>query len=613
VQQVKIESFSGEIPRVSDRLLPATGAQTAANTRLKSGEIRGIHRLEAVHSFNDFGIVKAYRLPDPDGVSDGYTWVGLSNREEYIFRGPLLNDKYDRYYRFGNGRPTYNTLDRIRDGLPWLWLGIPQPTTAPTISSAGGTGEVQTRFYVYTFVSAYGEEGPPSDPGTADGASDGAWQVDGMDTTVPDAGVRNIDRKRIYRTVSGFSETEFFFVAEIPLADATYSDTDADDVVVRNSLLESELWFEPPADITGAVIMPNGFFIAWAGRDVHFSETYRPHAWPPSYDLATEFDVVGAGVFGNSAVLPTVGNPYIATGVNPESTTLTKTNTVEPALSVHSIVSMPYGVLYASQNGLVNVSASGVELITRELFTKNEWLNEYSPGTLWSAQYETEYLGFYSDFQGFAVDPAEPRVALTRFDKFANVDFVQTDMFTGEVFVMRGGTVYLWDAVDKLREQYQWRSKEFDFPTPCNLGAALVEVEAFDNDELSLLDAIARALSFNRERIEYGALDTVGIAAVGTATDVPLQPPNDTVAQIKQATGGSPLVDIEKEILEHFRAVRFNVYADGVLRYSELLTNAIHTRLPAGFKATHWSFEVIGYRAVYSIAAAETPRGLKRV
>ena len=57
----------------------------------------------------------------------------------------------------------------------------------------------------------------------------------------------------------------------------------------------------------------------------------------------------------------------------PENTTLTKNNTAEPGLSRLSIVSLPYGVLYASQNGLILLSSQGVTTPTEQIITKDEW------------------------------------------------------------------------------------------------------------------------------------------------------------------------------------------------------------------------------------------------
>ena len=609
--RVKLEQFGGEIPRVGDRLLPPTHATIAKNVKLKSGEIRGIRQLKLLHDYGTLNVAKSYRLPDPT-QPDGYTWLGLDSVDTTVIRGPLLNDKYDRYYMFGNGVPKYNTLERIRNGAPWIQLGVVAPAQKPNISVGGGHAPDEERWYVYTYVTEYGEEGPPSDPVTATGKSDGTWNLSNLDTTPPvQSGDTTSHSKkiRIYRTVPGYTTAEFFFVAEIPITQATYSDSIADDVVARNNLLESTTWNPPPRNLEGAVVMPNGFFIAWENDNIHFSETYRPHAWPPAYDLGTEFEVIGAGVFGQSAGIVTKGTPYIATGATPEGVTLTKMATAEPGLNKHSIVDLTYGVLYASQNGLVLLDHSGVKIATASLITKKEWLNDYAPHNLIAAQYETEYVGFYSPDDGFIIDPQEAQAAFVQTDDFVDVSYISTDFTTGEVLVDKGGKVYLWDSQDQPRRRYTWRSKVFDFPQPCNLGAARVEF-LYDAATKAELEAIAAPWrTWNAQRIQR-PLNTIGSAAFGGAT----QAPNMTTVlpQNRDALGGSPLINVDKWIEDQLR-VRFNVYAEDELVYSELVHSGVHLRLPSGFKARHWMFEVIGHQTVYSIKVAETGKGLADV
>ena len=604
--RVNIENFGGEIPRRSDRLLPPSFATKAYNVKLKSGEIRGMHRLKQLHDFSDSNVVKSYRLPD-DTQPEGNTWLGLTSREIEVFRGPLLNDKHNRYYRFGDGAPRYNTLERIRNDDPWYLLGVPSPTNEPTIVVPGP--ENTTRAYVYTFVSSFGEESAPSLPATKDGDNLATWRIDNMEATLPAISERDITHKRIYRTVAGFSTAAFFFVAEVALTDVFYDDNISDVIVSRNPILESTNWNPPPEGITGAVMMPNGFFLGWAGRDIHFCETYRPHAWPAIYDLSTEYDVVGAGVFGQSAGVVTAGTPYIASGATPASTTLTKVATSEPGLGRHSIVSLPYGVVYASQNGLVMLSSAGLTNPTLELITKNEWVNEYSPSTLWAAQYESQYIGFYSSERGIVIDPQDQMANFVELTDFNLIDYIQTDVPTGETFVMQGGRVHLWDAVDQPRVEYQWRSKEFEFPKPCNLGAAIVEMEAFTDEDWEMYAQIQAAIAYNKERIKQ-PLDFMGGYALGSSKPVPLDPPYDTDAQNKQTFGGSPLLNMPGGHNADYPFVRLRVYAEGRLVFSGLSPLDIHVRLPSGFKARHWAFEVLGETTVTGIKVAETGKGL---
>jgi len=608
--RVRIEDFKGQYPRRSSRLLANNQADEAFNCKLSSGALRGIRDWHEVFNFNDPTIQKAFRIPDAISPN-GELWVGFDNPEINLYPGPLLNDAFDRYYKFGGGRPEYNTLTRLRNGDPYYWLGVPAPVLNGSLLAVGGVAPDEDRSYVYTLVTAFGEEGAPSAPITATGKEDGTWTFSGLDTTVPNPAEQPVLTKNIYRTVVGFSTVEFFFVANIPLIVSSYVDTNPSDEIARNNLLESEDWAVAPVDIDNAVIMPNGFFLAWAGRNIHFSETYRPWAWPASYDLSAQYEIIGAGVFGQSAGIVTKGHPYFATGTSPESTTLTKNNTAEPGLSPFSIVSLPYGVLYASQNGLILLSASGVTNPTDEILTKDEWVDNYSPETLRAAQYEDEYLGFYASDKGIVINPQDPNSSFIELDYFTDVDQVQTDDRTGELYIIRAGVVYFWDSIMEARVPYKWRSKTFYFRKPCNMGAAVVDMEGQEEIISDLEMVIAEARLFNEQRI-LTRLNPIGGAALGSSYKEPLPPPYDTDPQNRLSLGGSPLIDLQ-QLLIRSTNLTFIAYADGDLVFAEQINDKKSFKLPTGFKNDIWEFEVRGLRTVFSITVAETEKGLADV
>ncbi|MGL4558334.1 MAG: hypothetical protein ACRCV5_12575, partial [Afipia sp.] len=288
----KLEGFGGLIPRMSDRLLPPMAATLARNVKLLQGELRGFRALREEANFFDYiNVRRAFRVKDNDGLYED-TWLTFDSLNVDVVRSPIVNDAWDRYYWAGDGRPKYNTSFRIHAQQDEYYLGIPTPTTAPTVTPAASMYADQTRVYVYTFVSAFGEEGPPSPP-TQEIGDEGTWTISGMSTTVPDSANRNVTRKRIYRTVPGEDSAVFFFVAEVAVGDTSYVDTDDDFTVSQNNVLESTGFIEPPTDLEGFVVMPNGYLVGWKGRRLVFSEPYRPHAWPAEYELSTEFPIVG--------------------------------------------------------------------------------------------------------------------------------------------------------------------------------------------------------------------------------------------------------------------------------------------------------------------------------
>lgn len=606
--KIKLEAFTGLIPRLSDRLLPDNAASFARNTKLLSGELRGFRSLIEYADFSDevFTVQRAFRVPYDDYGSEEDAWLLFDSRDVDVVRSPLVNDTYSRYYWAGDGRPKYSTKHRIVSELSEHYLGIPTPTTAPTVTPPAGSA--LTRAYVYTFISEYGEEGPPSAPTVATGNA-GTWVITGMNTTVTDSSSRNIRKKRIYRTVPGQTSTQFFFVAEILLTDTTYNDAALDTTVAANNVLESTSWVEPPTDLEGFVVMPNGYLVGWVGRRLVFSEPYRPHAWPAEYELATEFDIVSLAVWGSLLVVGTESQPYIGQGGSPAAFSLQKLDAVEPCFSRRGMVSTMAGVYYPSLNGLVLINSPIPKIVTQDLLTKEEWA-AYNPSDIFAAQLGLQYIAFNSPTFGFIFNPTEPTARLVELDTLDAVVGIETDKYTGNVQIIRDDRIYDWDPESSQTMYWRWRSKMFHTPKPVNFGAFIAQFEAESDDDG---DAISELFGpYNTERFAEGDLGTLGGSVLGGGGQDPGRVAYWGEPENRMPLGGSPLYPVEFLELQD-PSIRLIVYADDEVIYDRILPHQRMCRLPAGFKATKWQFEIIGNTRFYSLQVAETGKELSQV
>lgn len=600
---LRLQGFSGIIPRQSDRLLPDMAATTARNTKLLNGEARGYRAPRELADFTalPYSVARAYRIP----YTPNDLWLTFNTRDVDVVRSPIVNDQYDRYYWAGDGRPKYNTVARISTADPEFYLGVPRPVAAPIVTPPVGSDA--TRAYLYTFVSAYGEEGQPSDPTLVTGTT-GTWALSGMDTTVPDAANRNITHKNIYRTVPGNNSSLFFFVAQIPLANATYNDNETDETVASNNVLEATSFAEPPVDLEGMVVMPNGYLVGWVGRRLVFSEPYRPHAWPPEYELSTEFEITGLVVWGTTLIIGTKSRPYMGMGVTPAGFTMSKMDAVEPCLSRRGMVATVAGAYYPSINGLVLVNSAGVQVITQDLLTKEEWAS-YNPDQIFAAQLGLQYIAFNSPTFGFVFNPTEQMARLTELDRFDDVDGIETDRYSGNVNLIRSNRVWDWDPETSERLFWRWKSKEYHFPKPLNFGAAKIKFSTASDDTTA--DTVAYYGSYNTLRFAAGPLSTLNGHALNGVQGMG-QVPSWTEPENRQPLGGSPLYPIGVQGLQA-SAVRFIVYANGEIVFDRVVTNEDMIRLPTGFKRDIWQFEMIGNTNVYSVQVAETGRELQTV
>ena len=601
---LRFEGFSGLMPKRSPRLLPNVAATTARNVKLLSGELRGFHapRESADLTSVGYNVARAYRIPNtPTDL-----WLTFSSQNVDIVKSPLINDTYDRYYWAGDGRPKYNTKARIASSSTAFYLGVPTPTVAPTVAGPGGSGVSSTRSYVYTFVSAYGEESAPSDP-TVVTDYPGTWTISGMSTTVPDAAFRNITTKNIYRTVTGQASASYFYVGSVPLATSSFSDTVTDDAAALNNLLESVSWGEPPTDLTGFVVMPNGFLVGWVGRRLLFSEPYRPHAWPAEYELSTEFDIVSLSAWGSVLVIGTKSNPYIGQGVTPAGFTLQKIESVEPCLSRRGMVSTAMGVYYPSPNGLVMINSSVPMVVTQDILSYEEWQRDYAPSTIFGAQYGMQYIGFCGPDFGFIFNPLEPTARFVEIDRFQGVQGIETDKYTGDVCLLYSNRVWKWDYEGAEKLFWNWKSKEFKLPAPVNFAALKL---AFDTASIDIGADVATyyqpyntaLFAANKPLHTINGPTINGLQAYGLV-------PSWTEPELRTPIGGSQMYNIAA-MNSQISGVRVIAYANGEVVLDTVVSDENMVRLPTGFKRDLWQFELVSNVDVYSMHVAGTGKEL---
>jgi hypothetical protein len=588
---------------------------------LLSGELRGLHETQLLHDFSTAGlphpVARAYRLPATVGaplpISNTDTWVPFYDPNVDFVRTPVVEDSFERYYWTGDsfvygGLPQYNTRARINAGSTPFKLGIPTPVNALTVTPPSGT--ISTRVYVYTFVSAYGEEGPPSPPTSATGAA-GTWALSGFDTSISDPTARNITTVNIYRTVTGAVSTNYYFVASIALGTTSYNDTASDTVVSNNNVLPSLTWTPPPSNLLGLVAHPGGFLVGFSGRDLWMSEPYHPHAWPLQYVQTMQTEIVGVAIYSNVIVVTTTSHPYVAEGMSPLGITFQKIDSIDPCLNRRSMATTINGVYYSSPQGIIACTGGTTQLATFNLFTREEWQNQFSPTTVQAVPYGLQVIAFDTSDAGFIFSPVDPNSPLTTLDRFSNVTAIQIDAYSGDVYLVQGSQIRLWDPPESIPYSYTWVSKQFDLPNPVNFGAVRIK---FNATPITVNpDQLADYTTFNNGRIAK-PLNTINLAVINGVRVENVA--GYTGPQIRNPIGGSPLFPIS-QFTTGLAAVQLDVYARNknsqwLNRYSRSITTEGTYRLPAGFKSDAWQISLIGNTNVYSVTLAETPKELKK-
>lgn len=189
---VNIKAFRGQIPRVSERLLQPNNAARALNCKITAGSLDPLAGLEQVYDANRaVETIYRYRAFRSGVFADNWlTWAEDVN----VVPSPNANDPFGRFYFSSESyEPRMSSYDLAINTVPyptaWYALGTAAPTVAPTVAHTGGSGATESRSYVYTYVTTFGEESPPSPPSALYTTHiDATWNITGMQTAPPNTG-----------------------------------------------------------------------------------------------------------------------------------------------------------------------------------------------------------------------------------------------------------------------------------------------------------------------------------------------------------------------------------------------------------------------------------------
>ena len=324
--------------------------------------------------------------------------------------------------------------------------------------------------------------------------------------------------KRIYRTLTTSSGTEYHYVVTLPAATAMYSDTAPDSAVARGEVLPSTTWDMPPADMKGIVILANGIAAGFVGNEVLFSEPFKPYAWPAGYRQTYDQNIVAIGVSGTTLVGMTTGNPFTITGVEPVTMGggMEKLGVAWPCMAKRGVASFAFGVGYPAPQGMVIIGTNS-DIVTKDLFTQKEW-SELNPGTFIAASADNRYYCGYSVDDSslmFVIDKAESASFIKVNQK---ITAIWADPATGKLYVAADKKIYQWEGDVGTKLSYEWKSRKFITAPPVNYGAAKIDAD-FDMPEAELASARSAydtAIAANQALVVSGAMDDgLGDSALG--------------------------------------------------------------------------------------------------
>ena len=488
----KRDRFSGIAPAVSPRLLGDAIGQTAQNIDFESGRLVSITDDSDTYTLQSSVRRSIYFYRDT-------SWLEWSEEDVSVVPGPIPGDTTDRLYFTGDDYPRVGTVSSLVSGSSGYpvnsWrLGVPAPSAAPTTAKSGTASTTQTPLdvsYVYTFVTDLGEEGPPSAASTAIELTDPETVTVTMPTSAQPSGNYNFgsdSKKRIYRSNTGSNTTQFQFVGEVAYTATTFDDTKT--AAQLGEVIPSTSWIGPPDDDTalypdgalkGLIPLAQGVMCGFTGKRFCLSEPFLPHAWPISYRITTEEDIVAIASTANGVVALTDGQPYFITGVDPSAMASVRVDLAQACINTRSVVDMGNYVLYAGPDGLCAVESTTGHVVTRGLISADQWNSDFYPSTLRAFRHEGTYVAFWtsgSDHGGWVFDPRGQEDAISTLTSSAEVRGGYRNPKNGELYIIVG------DKIKKYRggtanRTLTFKSKKFVTPMPVSMGWISVDANTY--------------------------------------------------------------------------------------------------------------------------------------
>ena len=461
--------FGGEAPAVLPYKLPDHMAQVARNCLLQFGDLRPLRGTAYDSTLTKPGTIRSIFQWAP-GV-----WFHWTDDVDVV-RAPVISNTTGRVYYTGDVYPkaTDSSIATV-GGTDYptnaYRLGVPAPLTAPTATAdTATTCNVEDQLnvsFVYTYVSAWGEEGPPSYPSQDIAVCTGQTvTVSGMDTAP--SGNYNIALKRVYAAIDG----DYQYVGEVAVTATTFSFVFDPGNLGRP--IETTEWDAPPDGMVGLTVLPSGVLAGFEGNNVLLSLPSVPHAFPTDYVYPTDYPIVGLAATGNALIVLTEGTPYRGIVTDPSMVVLDRIEVNQACVSKRSIVDMGYYVLYASPDGLIRIDANGaVKNVTEGIFTRYEWRN-LNPASISAYMHEGTYVAFYetaTEKRGFVYDPFVDGVTFVDMHATAGYNDLEDD----QLYLVVGSDIVKWRESDPLT--YVWRSKVYETPQPMNFGAMRIRGE----------------------------------------------------------------------------------------------------------------------------------------
>jgi hypothetical protein len=316
--------------------------------------------------------------------------------------------------------------------------------------------------------------------------------------------------------------------------------------------------------LTGLKVVQNNILAGFVGKTLYFSDPAKPFAWPSSYAINVEHDIVAIEPVAGRLLVLTKGFPFLVDGSDPSVMTVSRVDVPYPCLNKASVVSMPYGITYSTHDGLAAYSpSSGMSLITNAIHDADTWSAAVDPSTVLGAFYGNAYFATHST--GSFVFEYDSQTGGYFVDTTYSFTADWYDTQTNKLYYVSGvnGDIYEWDVLGQPFSTMEWKSKVVVTPDYQNFGAAKV------------------------------VADYTNLTSVWDSSLVQWQ--------------------LSSQLWNNADQITFKFWTNKELVFTTTLNDSGIFRLPTGYRSDTIEFSIEGNVRVRAVYVGETPMSLKGV
>ena len=503
------------------------------------------------------------------------------------------------------------TFTYFANGTAGITATTGMTTLIPTLDL---TGLQLARTYVYTWLTAWGEESAPAPTSNSVYVYEGSSvTVTGLPSSFPTTGAyaggvyqTTGMLVNVYRTVTSTTGTTYYLAGQVSLGTTSFVDTQP--LTSLTTTLPSATWFPPPVGLKGIRAIHNNMLVGFTGTTVCFSEPGQPHSWPTKYYQEIGRTVIAVGSVGTTVIVLTDANPWIIQGNTPTAMQKVRMDSNLPCVSKRGMVNMDDGLYFPTRGGIAVFSLlQGASLVTNYVYDWDNFRTQVDPTTITATRYNNKYMASHSlgnfifekdqHTGGFLVETSQSFSAV-----FYNPNTAKLYYAIGTPAAM-----YLWDDIASPYQNFDWKSRVIRAQDFINLGAARV-ISTFDTGP-GTLTANAALLASNVSLISNSV---VGGAIAGNGNRFGPSP-TGTQNDIGAAYAGVPLAGSRlKPQISLAATLQFYLYTNGNLAFAKSLTSDAPFRLPTGYRTDKFEVRITGNASVRAVQLAETMQELKK-